>query len=340
MAGRVQHRSTSRENLRAVAHAIPWRLLLLLPILIIVAFPAFLFGTKQGQRLLPALTNYFYKISGPPPAPTPTPLPPFSPVLPQPGSILYTVQAGDSCDEILTVQMHMADASQIFSDANPNTVKALDAVLGQNCHALQPGMVLALPPQYPLVALGGVVVQINPTSPQQPLPTPLINVAQQQNIGIDCSGGCWLSLRIAAGVEIHLLVQTSLPVKVGSWVWAQATLARKTVPGFPNYPYADPTASFNGMSLRACDLQVDNTHDDNSLSCSQLLPNTIIDDNGSWLFGVTGPGALDHWGYPLHLPAGTQVMLWLTLDNNGNLVFHKGNPVYRYDATTHVYVKV
>ncbi len=340
MAGRVQRRSTARENMRAVAHVIPWRLLLLLPIIAIFAFPAFLFGTKQGQRLLPALTNYFYNVSGPPPAPTPTPVPPFPSLLPQPGSILYSVQAGDSCDEILTIQMHMADASQIFSDANPNTVKALNNVLGQNCHAIQPGMVLALPPQYPLVALGGVVMQIDPTTPQQPLPTPLINVAHQQNIGIDCSGGCLLTVRIAPGVEVHLLVQTALPIKIGSWVWAQATFARKVIPNFANYPYADPTATFNGMSLRACDLQVDNTHDDNSLSCSQLLPNTIVDDNGAWLLGVTGPGALDHWRYPLHLPIGTQVLLWLTLDNNGNLVFHKGNPVYRYDETTHVYMKI
>ncbi|HJT54885.1 MAG TPA: hypothetical protein VJ761_00210 [Ktedonobacteraceae bacterium] len=340
MADRVQRRSTPGENVRAVARVIPWRLLLLLPILIVLAFPAFLFGTKQGQRLLPALTNYFYNISGPPPAPTPTPVPPFPTLLPQAGSILYTVQAGDSCDEILTAQMRMADASQIFSDANPNTVKALNTVLGQNCHLIQPGMVLALPPQYPLVALGGVVLQINPTTPQQPLPTPLINVARQQNIGIDCSGGCLLTVRIAPDVEIHLLVQTALSIKVGSWVWAQATLARKVVPGFANYPYADPAASFNGMSLRACDLQVDNTHDDNSLSCSQLLPNTIVDDNGAWLLGVTGSGSLDHWRYPLHLPTGTRVLLWLTLNNNGNLVFHKGNPAYRYDETTHVYVKV
>ena len=144
MADHFQRPSTPGENLRAIIHVIPWRLLLLLPILIILAFPAFLFGTKQGQHLLPALTNFFYKISGPPPSPTPTPLPPFSTLLPQPGSILYTAQSGDSCDEILTIQMHMTDASQIFSDANPNTVKALNNEIGQNCHALQPGMVLAL----------------------------------------------------------------------------------------------------------------------------------------------------------------------------------------------------
>src|SRR6266699_6490456 len=340
MAGRVQGPSARGGNLRPIARATPWRLLLLLPILIILAFPAFLFGTKQGQRLLPALTSYFYNISGPTLSPTPTPLPPFSTLLPQAGSILYSVLAGDSCDEILTIQMHMVDASQIFSDANPNTVKALDSVIGQNCHALQPSMVLALSPQYPLVALGGVVLKINPTSPQQPLPTPLINVARQQNVGIDCSGGCLLTVRIAPSVEIHLLVQTGLPIKVGSWVWAQATLAHKVVPGFANYPYADPTASFNGMSLRACDLQVDNTHDDNSLSCSQLLPNTIIDDGGAWLLGVTGPGSLDHWHYPLHLPAGTRVLLWLSANNHGDLKFQRGNLLYRYNQVAHIYVRV
>ncbi|MFL5692048.1 MAG: hypothetical protein ACJ795_09600, partial [Ktedonobacteraceae bacterium] len=104
--------------------------------------------------------------------------------------------------------------------------------------------------------------------------------------------------------------------------------------------YADPTASLDGMSLRACDLQVDNTHDDNSLSCDQILPNTIDDDNGAWLLGVIGPSSLGHWGYPLHLAPGTHVLLWLTMDANGNLRFHKGNPVYRYDEVSHLYVKV
>lgn len=339
MAGRNHPRSTPGENLRIVIRAIPWRLLILIPILLIAAFPAFLFGTKAGQRILPAATSFFYNISGPPPSPTPTPYPPFPAVLPQPGSLLYTVQQGDSCDEILTVQMHMAGAGQIFSDANPDTVKALNNEIGQNCHALQPGMVITLSPQYPLLALGGVVLKVDPTIAPQPLPTPLINIIHRQ-MNIDCSSGCFLTVRIAPGVQIHLLVQTTLPVRVGSWVWAQAMLPRKHVAGFDNYPYVDPTAPLNGMSMRACDLQVDNAHDDNSLSCSQLLPNTIVDDGGAWLFGVTGPGSLDHWRYPLHLPAATRVLLWLALDNDGNLVFQKGNPVYRYDEGARVYVRV
>ena len=221
---------------------------------------------------------------------------------------------------------------------SPATVPSLAADFA--ALGVQPGMVLALPQQYPLVALGGVVLKINPTTQQQPLPTPLIIVARQQNVGIDCSGGCQLTVRIAPNVEIQLLVQTALPVKVGSWVWAQATLARKVVPDFANYPYADPTATFSGMLLRACDLQVDNTHDDNSLSCSQLLPNTIIDDGGAWLIGVTGPGSLDHWRYPLHMADGTRVLLWLSIDNNGNLVYRKGNPVYRYDEGSHIYTRI
>ncbi|HET9920211.1 MAG TPA: hypothetical protein VFQ30_10255, partial [Ktedonobacteraceae bacterium] len=217
-------------------------------------------------------------------------------------------------------------------------VKALDAVIGQDCHALQPGMVLTLAPQYPLVALGGVVLKATATSAQQVLPTPLINVAPTQQTGVDCSGGCTLVVQVAPSVKINLVVQTALPVRVGSWVWAQATLARMSVSGFDNYPYADSNASLNGMSLRACDLQIDNIHDNNSLSCDQLMPNTIDDDGGAWLFGVVSPGGLNHWRYNLHLPTGTQVLLWLTADNNGNLSYHKGNPLYRYDPNAHVYV--
>ncbi len=340
MARRFQQRSTPAENLRIVIGRVPWRLLILLPILIVIAIPAFSYGARVGQHVLPAVTNFFYNLTGPPPSPTPTPYPSFPTILPQPGSVLYTVQAGDSCDEILAIQMRMVDAGQVFSDVNPNTVKALDAALGQDCHKLQPGMVLPLSPQYPLIAFGGVVLKVSATAPQQVLPTPVIDVSRQQQLGVDCSSGCSLTVRLASDVQVYLQVQTTIPIRVGSWVWAQAMLARKSVPGFDNYPYADPAASLNGISLRACDLQVDDTHDDNSLSCSQLSPNTITDDGGAWLFGVTGPGSLDHWRYPLHLSAGTRVLLWLSVDNNGNLKFHRGNPVYRYDEAAHVYVKI
>jgi hypothetical protein len=340
MTRRFQPRSTPAENLRIVMRSIPWRLLILLPILILVAIPAFYYGTHAGQKVFPTVTNFFYNLTGAPPTATPTPFPPFPTTLPQVGSLLYTVQASDSCDEILAVQMRMADAGTIFTDVKPDTIQALDASIGQNCHALQPGIVLTLSPQYPLIAFGGEVRKVDTTSSQQVLPTPVINVAHQQQLGIDCSGGCLLTVRIAPAVQVHLSVQTTLPVKVGSWVWAQASLARKNAKDFDNYPYADPLASLNGMSLRACDLQVDNTHDDNSLSCDQLVPNTIDDDGGAWLFGVTGPSSLDHWGYPLHLPAGTRVLLWLSASTNGNLSFHRGNPLFRYDDATHLYVRV
>ena len=337
MAGSVNRRSTPAENLRVVLRAIPWRLLLLIPALLIIAFPVFLFGTHAGQRLLPALTNYFYTL-GNPPTPAATPYPAFPAVLPQSSSLLYTVQAGDNCDEILSAQMHMTDAGQIFSDSAPASVKALDSAIGQDCHALQPGMVITLSPHYPLIALGGIVLKVEPTSPLQPLPTPLINVAQQQT-GIDCSIGCKLQVRIAPKVQVILTVQTTLLVHPGSWVWAQAMLPRKTVAGFSAYPYVDASASLNGATMPVCDFQVDAKHDDNGLSCSQLLPNTIVDDGGSWLFGVVGSGSLAHWRYPLHLPDGTRVLLWLSLDNYGNLVYNRGNAVYRYDESSHLYVR-
>ncbi len=338
MAGRVYRRSTPAENLRVVIRKIPWRVLLLIPVLLVIAFPVFLFGTHAGQRLLPALTNYFYNL-GSPASPTPTPYPAFPAVLPQPSSLLYTVQEGDNCDEILSTQMHMSDAGQVFSDAAPASVKALDSAIGQDCHALQPGMVITLSPHYPLVALAGVVLKVAPTSPVQPLPTPLINVTQQQT-GIDCSIGCKLQVRIAPKVQVTLTVQTTLLVHPGSWVWVQAMLPRKAVKDFGNYPYVDPLASLNGATMPVCDFQVDATHDDNGLSCSQLPPNTIVDDGGSWLFGVTGSGSLAHWRYPLHLPDGTRVLLWLSLDNYGNLVYRKGNALYRYDEGTHLYTRV
>jgi hypothetical protein len=233
----------------------------------------------------------------------------------------------------------MVTAGQVFSDIKPETVRALDATMGQNCQDLQPGEVMTLSPHYPLVAFGGVVLKIDATTPQQVLPTPLINAPSLQQNGPDCSGGCLLTVRIAPQTRVRLMVQTTLSIHIGSWVWAQAMLARKSVAKFPTYPYVDPAASFDGMSLQTCDLQIDNTHDNNSLSCDQLQPNTIDDDGGAWLFAVTGPGGLDHWHYGgLHLPPNTPVLLWLTNDN-GDLHFHAGNQVYRYDEESHIYVK-
>ncbi|MDQ2717059.1 MAG: hypothetical protein M3Z08_19320 [Chloroflexota bacterium] len=306
-------------------------------VFVLAAIPAYTYGMRAGAHIVPAVTNFFSTL-GAPASPVPTPHPALPTVLPQAGSLLYTVQGGESCDEMLTLRMHMNDAGEVFSDVKPATVSALSAAIGKDCHALQPGMTVMLSPQYPLVALAGLVRKVEATAPLEVLPTPLINVAQQQQ-GPDCSSGCLLTIQIAPAVQIKLQVQTALTVQVGSWVWAQAMYPRKAVPNFYTYPYADPGASLNGVTLRACDFQVDGTHDDNSLSCDQLQPNSIDLDGGAWLFGVTGSDSLDHWGYALHLPAGTRVLLWLTVDNNGNLHFRKHNAVYRYDDGTHLYVR-
>ena len=118
-------------------------------------------------------------------------------------------------------------------------------------------------------------------------------------------------------------------------------LPRKSIAGFANYPYADPNANFNGMTLRACDFQVNDTHDDNAVPCDQLDPNTIDVDGGAWLLGVTGTNSLDHWHYNIHTSAGVRVMLWLDdNNNNGTLTYHKGSPIYRYDESSHLYVKL
>ncbi|MBV8695860.1 MAG: hypothetical protein JO125_11480 [Chloroflexi bacterium] len=326
------------ENIIIVIRSIRWKLLLLLALLAVLTIPTYAYGTRIGGHILPSLTNFFSSALVAP-SPTATPYPLFPALLPQAGSLLYPVQSGDSCDEILAFQMRMAQAGQIFSDVNPNTVKALDSATGHNCHALQPGIVLALSPQYPLAAFGGIVLKIDATSSLEVVPTPLINVSHQQQPTADCSGGCLLTVRIGPDVTIRLVVETTLSVRPGSWVWAQATMPRKNVSGFGDYPYADPNASLDGATLHACDFQVDNVHDDNSLSCDQLTPNSINDDGGAWLFGVTGSGSLDHWHYSLHLPPNTRVLLWLSNDN-GTLKFESGNPLYRYDEAAHVYVKV
>src|SRR5258708_27957454 len=128
---RFQIGATQAENLRVILHLIPWRLLIVVAVLIILAIPAFYYGTHTGQKLFPSITNYFYAMTGPPPTATPTPLPAFITTLPQPCSLLYTVQGGDNCDEILTFQMHMTDAGQGFSYSKPITIAPLNASVGQ-----------------------------------------------------------------------------------------------------------------------------------------------------------------------------------------------------------------
>lgn len=341
MSRRFQTRSTPGNNLRAFMSTIPWKLLIVLPILVVVAVPTYLIGTHLGGNVMPSLTSFFYKVTDISPDATPTPQPPLTTILPRVGPVLYTVEDGDSCDSILTFQMRMNKAGEIFTDVRQETVKALNAALGHDCGKLQPGTVLSLMPHYPLAALGGTVLKIEATSPQQVLPTPLIKVTSQPQSTVDCSGGCLLTVRVSAQTQVKVLVETGLPVRPGSWIWAQVALARKKIHGFDNYPYVDPNASLNGSLLHACDLQVDNTHDDNGTTCDELNPNTIDDDGGSWLVGVVGPGGLDHWRYPVHQPPGTRIMLWLTVDpRTGNLKYQPGNPVYRYDDASHIYVKI
>lgn len=338
MSRPVRPRSTLTENLRIVRQIMPWRLFLLLPFLLVFAIPAFLLGTGAGHKLLPNLTNFFYNMSNPAAYADPTPMPAYPQLLPQPGSVLYTVQSADSCDEILARQMHMSDAGQIFADSRPTTVLALNTALGQNCANLQPDDQLTLMPQYPLVSLGGQILKVSALSSAQSIPTPLVHVQSTQQAGVDCSNGCLLTVRIGQTTQVRFSVATSVPVPVGAWIWAEAMYPRKAIGGFDTYPYADPASQLDGATLRVCDVQINATHDDNSLDCDQLKPNTIDDDGGAWLYGVTGPGGLDHWNYGLHVPAGTQVLVWLSFDSHGNLRYRHGDPLYRYDATRHLYV--
>lgn len=338
MSRQVRPRSTLTENFKLVRQIVPWRLFLLLPFLLVFAIPAFLLGTGAGHHLLPNLTNFFYNMANPTAQVDPTPMPMYPQLLPQPGAVLYTVQSADSCDEILASQMRMSDAGQIFADSQPATVRALNAALGQNCARLQPGDQVALMPQYPLVSLGGLILKVSALSPARPIPTPLIPVQRQQQVGVDCSNGCLLTVRIGGTTQVKLSVETAVPVPVGAWIWAQAMYPRKAVAGFGTYPYADISGRLNGATLRVCDVQINATHDDNSSGCDQLTPNTIDDDGGAWLLGVTGAGNLDHWNYGLHLPSGTQVLLWLSFDSHGNLHYRHGDPLYRYDSSLHLYV--
>ncbi|HTI14515.1 MAG TPA: hypothetical protein VL461_08110 [Dictyobacter sp.] len=340
MARRFRPQNTPKDNLQLAAHAIPWKLLILVPVLVVFAIPTFYYGARVGDAVLPAVSNVMYSISNPPATPVVHHYPAFPTVLPQSGAINYTVGEGDNCDSILTYQMRMSDASTIFSDANPNTVQALDQSIGQDCHKLQPGMLLHLSPQYPLVAMGGILEKIESMTPAQAVPKPLIPVQNTDNAP-DCTNGCALLVKVAPTTQVRLIVYTSLALHPASWVWFQASMALKPVAKFANYPYADPAVSFNGMTMHVCSFQVDTTYDSNSLDCDQLSPTTIDDDNGSWMLGVTGSGGLDHWKLGLkNVPANTRLLFWTTQDSNGNLAYHAGNPIYRYDPASHLYVKL
>ncbi len=95
MARHFRPRSRPAENLRIILSAIPWKLLLLLPILVVVAIPTYLFGSRIGTQVLPSVTKIFYAVSASAPTVIPTSPPAFPTVLPQTGSLLYTTQAGD-----------------------------------------------------------------------------------------------------------------------------------------------------------------------------------------------------------------------------------------------------
>src|SRR5215813_4062450 len=133
MAGRFHPKNTPGENLLALLRIVPWRRRLITVLLIVIGLPTFVYGIFIGRNVFFGATHFFYDLSAPPVA-SPTPQPPLLKLLPQVGSLLYTVQEGDSCDAILVYQMRMNQAGEVFSDVKPETVRALNAALGQDCH--------------------------------------------------------------------------------------------------------------------------------------------------------------------------------------------------------------
>ncbi len=323
---------------------IPWKVLILVPVLVLVAIPTFVYGTHWGLNILSSATGFFYKASGPDAVATPTPLPSLSKTLPQSGQLAYKVQAGDNCVGVLNSQMNMADAGTIFSDSDPKAVKALNESLGNDCHALQPGMELHLSPQYPLIALGGIVQKIETKgaegSTKPILPTPVANLQRTPTPQLLCQDGCILTVELSTDTQVKVQVTSSVPVKKGSWVWVQGQMARQQISGFANYPYVK--SSLNDMTITACNFQADQTRDESVTACNKLSNNTIDDDGGTWLFSTIGSSSLDHWKYKLNKPKlseGTQVLIWLSQNDAGSLVFRSGNAVYRYDPASHLYVQ-
>lgn len=318
-----------------------WKVLIVVFAVLIVVVPTYITAERAGSKLIPELTSLFYAVSDPNGSLVPTALPAFPPVLSQVGTVLYTVQEGDSCDSILASQMRFTNAAEVFSDQKPETVQSLSASLGRDCHTLDQGMALALAPQYPLIAFGGEVLRVGSIASPQGVPTPLINLPHPEHYAPDCTQGCNVLVKIAPKVQVHLTVATKTDLFPGSWIWSQAALARKAVPKFTDYPYVDAATSLNGMTLQACDVQVNGVplQAQTSRSCDDLTAKNIHTDGGAWLFGVTGASALDHWHYPLHAPSTSRVLIWLA-DSDSGLTFHPGDPAYRYDGTLHSYVKL
>ena len=319
-----------------------WKMIGVLSAILLIVIPTYITAERVGSKLIPELTSLFYAVSDPNGSLAPTPLPAFPSILPLVGTVPYTVQEGDSCDSILAYQMQFTNASEVFSDQKPKTVQELSTNVGHDCHKINQGMTLALSPQYPLVAFGGEVLRVGSLVSPQGVPTPLISLPHAEHYAPDCTQGCLLSVKIAPRVQVHLTVSTKEDIFPGSWIWSQATLARKVVADFANYPYANVAASLNGMALQACDFQVNGAPPQTWTlsSCEDdLAAKNIHMDGGAWLFGVTGSSALNHWNYPLNVPLGSRVLIWLSNGKNG-LTFHAGDPVYRYDQALHSYVKV
>jgi hypothetical protein len=318
-----------------------WKVIGVLSALILIVIPTYITTERAGSKLVPELTSLFYKATDPNASVAPTALPVFPSVLPLVGTIPYTVQEGDSCDGILAYEMRFTNASEVFSDQKSETVRTLSANLGQDCHKLKPDMPLTLSPQYPLIAFGGKVLHVGSLTSPQAVPTPLITLPHAERYAPDCTEGCLLSVKIAPRVQVYLTVYTTADIFPGSWIWSQATLARKVVAGFANYPYADPVASLNGMALQACTFQVNGAppQTQTSLSCDDLTAENIHMDGGAWLFSVMSPSALGYWHYPLNVPLNSRVLIWLSRDKTG-LTFHAGDPVYRYDQASRSYMKV
>ena len=83
MARRFRPQSTPGENVRIVARSIPWKLLILIPLLIVLAIPAYLVAASVGKGVIPGVTKYFYGLSGPPSPAVPTPQRPFQQCYPR-----------------------------------------------------------------------------------------------------------------------------------------------------------------------------------------------------------------------------------------------------------------
>src|SRR5437588_10247266 len=92
MTRRFQQRSTPAENFGIILRSIPWRLLLLIPMLVLVAIPAFYYGTHAGQKAFPSLFSFFYDLTGPTSTATPKPQNRLIPTIPLVVSSLSTVQ--------------------------------------------------------------------------------------------------------------------------------------------------------------------------------------------------------------------------------------------------------